>query len=145
LHFIVRLPSEQEWQLAAQGSNSQTKYPWGSEWIATNANTYESGLAKTTAVGIYPHGASSVGAMDMIGNVWEWCANPYNSSTDTHNEPGDGIGNDNILANKVLRGGCWRSVHDVASTNFRNSEHPVYSNGLIGFRICASSTTVNHV
>jgi hypothetical protein len=73
----VRLPTEWEWQQAATGGDPANKYPWGAEWDSRCANTNESSLNRTTAVGMYPHGASSVGALDLSGNVWEWCVKEY--------------------------------------------------------------------
>ena len=72
LHETIRLPTEAEWQFASAGT-SNCRFPWGREWRGNFAKTAESGLARTIAVGLFPHGRSAAGAMDMAGNVWEWC------------------------------------------------------------------------
>jgi formylglycine-generating enzyme required for sulfatase activity len=75
LGYDIRLPTEWEWQQAATGDDSAREYPWGVDWDPAYANTWESHLGRTTAVGVYPQGASPVGALDMSGNVEEWCLN----------------------------------------------------------------------
>ncbi|MHB8629490.1 MAG: formylglycine-generating enzyme family protein [Aggregatilineales bacterium] len=70
----IRLPTEWEWQHAATGGNPDNVYPWGATLDSAKANTDESALNRTTAVGIYPHGAvAGLGILDMSGNVEEWC------------------------------------------------------------------------
>lgn len=76
--LVLRLPTEFEWQLAATGGDSAYIYPWGAAWDPRDepwrANTFESGLGCTTAVGMYPAGTSLDGVLDLAGTVWEWCS-----------------------------------------------------------------------
>jgi formylglycine-generating enzyme required for sulfatase activity len=90
LGFEVRLPDEWEWQWAAQSGRPDHAYPWGTEWQEGLANTYEAGIGRTTAVGMYPDGRSLQGVYDLAGNVWEWCRNLRDEPR--RNEPrGDGF------------------------------------------------------
>jgi formylglycine-generating enzyme required for sulfatase activity len=63
------LPTEEEWQYAAQGPNL-LKYPWGHEMLPGRCNGGESGA--TTPVRQFPLGRSHFGIYDLCGNVWEW-------------------------------------------------------------------------
>jgi gamma-glutamyl hercynylcysteine S-oxide synthase len=63
-----RLPSEEEWQKAAQGTDGRV-WPWGNLYDPDRANM-DSPTPKP--VGSYPAGASPYGCLDMTGNVWEF-------------------------------------------------------------------------
>jgi hypothetical protein len=127
LGFEVRLPTEWEWQQAATGGEPENhQYPWGPEWDGQRANTDDSDLHRTTAVGLYPHGASPVGALDMCGNVYEWCVNQ-------HVEP-EKIGLERSEP-KAVRGGSWNWSHDNAGATLRGMDVPDVRIPDHGFRV----------
>jgi Sulfatase-modifying factor enzyme 1 len=130
LGYVIRLPTEWEWQQAATGGDATNVYPWGPKWDAGRANTSESDLNRTTAVGLYPHGISPVGALDMSGNVWEWCLNEYDNPKRT-TLSGD--------ARRIWRGGSWYNGHNSARTAFRTFYSPNYSGANVGFRLACLS------
>jgi sulfatase modifying factor 1 len=83
-----RLPSEAEWEAAAQGTNNSAIFTWGDNPIIlnSNANTWQ-GVFPTKKVSIdgfkliapvksYP--ANSIGIYDMAGNVWELTGDLFN-------------------------------------------------------------------
>ena len=68
-----RLPTALEWETAARGTDGR-KFPWGEEPLIERANVGNTGyLARVNARG---DGASPYGALNMIGNVWEWVDQP---------------------------------------------------------------------
>jgi formylglycine-generating enzyme required for sulfatase activity len=68
-----RLPTEREWERAAQGPEHR-RYPYGEELDTSRIHTDPRRLAP---VGSYPQGASSEGVLDLTGNGWEWTSSPF--------------------------------------------------------------------
>jgi hypothetical protein len=130
LGYAIGLPTEWEWQQAATGGDRANNYPWGGEWESKRANTRGSELGRTTAVGLYPRGASPVGALDMSGNVCEWCLNEYKSPENI------GLGG---KARRVVRGGSWGDYQRLARAAYRYNYLPNRRLIDVGFRVrCAS-------
>jgi serine/threonine protein kinase/formylglycine-generating enzyme required for sulfatase activity len=67
-----RLPTEEEWEYAARGGDQNNIYPWGNQWVESNAITKSSGVTMPKPVGSMPNDKTRWGAMDMMGNVYEW-------------------------------------------------------------------------
>jgi formylglycine-generating enzyme required for sulfatase activity len=63
-----RLPTEEEWQLAAQGTDGR-KWPWGNDFDPNKCNS--NGISTVPAKSL-PQGKSPYGCYHMSGNVWEW-------------------------------------------------------------------------
>ena len=129
--WAVRLPTEYEWERTARGTEGR-EYPYEGKFDATRGNTRETGIGQTSAVGIFPNGASPEGVLDMSGNVWEWCL------TDDEN-PKLRAADENLRSDawRVLRGGSWYDSLNDARAASRLYDLPVYrSYSYGGFRLC---------
>jgi formylglycine-generating enzyme required for sulfatase activity len=67
----VRLPTGQEWEAAARGTDGRP-WPWGDVFDPGRCACAESGWGTTAPVDAHPDGASPFGAEQLAGNVWEW-------------------------------------------------------------------------
>lgn len=122
----IRLPTDEQWQYAAQGDDGRT-YPWGNEFDAKRCNTHESKIGKTTPVRQYEgQGDSPFEVVDMTGNVWEWCATDYENKS-----------NDIRMKSelRVLRGGSWYYNQGNALAPQRERFLPGGRDSYIGFRV----------
>jgi formylglycine-generating enzyme required for sulfatase activity len=143
-----RLPSEVEWEYSCRAATNTRRW-WGDSWEATRANgasSFEGG--RTSPVDHFP--ANPWGLHDMIGNVWEWCADAWVDNI--AKLPGDGMafgfqnrqtqskGNKAIRKRKneaprALRGGSWSDVPSYLRAAIRYWSGPDDRGVNLGFRL----------
>lgn len=142
------LPTEAQWEKAARGEDGRI-FPWGNHWDPTRANYCDSrcnrewsdnsgddGYAVTAPVGSYPEGASPYGAVDMVGNVWEWTADWHNGQyyavAPNRNPSGPESGED-----RGARGAAWYHAPNFVRTADRGAYGPDHSRDSLGFRLAS--------
>jgi formylglycine-generating enzyme required for sulfatase activity len=123
--------------IAWYGGNSGVDFELDNGWDSTlwrekqyphqRAGTHPVGLKAPNAWGLY----------DMLGNVWEWCADPWHQSYlgapadgSVWSEPGE------RASARVIRGGSWFDDARNVRAASRYFEPPAYSHAVLGFRAC---------
>lgn len=122
-----RLPTEREWERAAQGPE-QRRYPYGEALDPTRLH-----LA-LAPVRTRPEGATSEGVHDLTGNGWEWTASlfvPYGTSGTTGTP-----GTKDATHARTIRGGYDPRRPGSGSATFRAGLRPAIADPHVGFR-CA--------
>lgn len=111
-----RLPTEAEWEYACKAGTSQTRYGEldSIAWYKNNSGqtTQNVGNKEPNAWGLY----------DMLGNVWEWCSDLYDTEV--------------YGSYRVFRGGGWCDVERSVMATTRRRSHPFrFKIDDLGFRI----------
>ena len=135
---VIGLPTEAQWERTARNGSERRLFPWRDDDLDDRCN-YAYEIGHSSAVGIFPQGAAAGGAMDLSGNVWEWCQTRWRGNYENYNaevsedEEGDAL--------RVLRGGAFldRRVNVRSALRFRN--RPDYRSWHLGFRVSSSPSS----
>ena len=130
----VTLPTEAQWEYACRaGAQVQSQpeddldgtrlgeYAWNEK--NSGKDPCPVGQKKPNKLGLY----------DMIGNVWEWCADWYDGryyeGSPQTDPPGPSAGQ-----LRVMRGGSWRNPSHTQRVAYRGKQAPTARDSNIGFR-----------
>ena len=126
----VTLPPEAYWEWAARGWEGLI-YPWGNRWDAAKCQCQDDlhGYERTAPAGCsaLKPGQSWCGTLDLVGNVWEWCADWYHPTLERSGKEKS--------THKSLRGASWASPVDECRGSCRFASPPNNRRPLIGFRV----------
>ena len=117
-----RLPTEAEWEYAANGGKTGNIGTIGSN----------SGNLIGKVMGDKTQSPNGLGIWYMLGNLWEWCQDWYGAypNGEATNPTGPTTGTE-----KVMRGGSWMSESKYCNPKYRASRNPKVGHDDVGLRL----------
>jgi serine/threonine protein kinase/formylglycine-generating enzyme required for sulfatase activity len=161
----LRLPTDAEWECAAcwdRARNVSLKFEWGDEELGSGSpkranvadesygtvsprlvqfHGYNDGYVRTAPVGSFPLGASPTGALDMCGNVREWCQDELDPDYVQHvnrRDPCRQAEKGEFGLERVIRGGGFTADRGQALPNDRDEAMETSAINDLGFRVARS-------
>jgi formylglycine-generating enzyme len=130
------LPTEAQYERAMQGPDADT-FPWGGKFVADAvvASVRPIRSKGTAQAGSRP--PNGFGLLDIGGNVWEWCADWYDSGY-YRDAPRVAPAGPDEGRLRAVRGGAWDTSNaKMFRTDFRGKADPESRSANTGFRCAA--------
>ena len=144
--YQYRLPTEAEWEYCCRAGTT-TEFHYGNSlvcgqasfWYSYHTNSSCNNSYGTAVVGGYA--ANAWGLHDMHGNVWEWCLDAWDGSS---NYPAGAVTDPYVSSgfSRVRRGGGWNSLSRGCRSAYRNGLCPTCGDLNLGFRVVLAPVLV---
>jgi formylglycine-generating enzyme required for sulfatase activity len=136
---VYALPTEAQWEWAARAGTTTARYfgdsdkgqadhSWYNATYTPNPKHESKGRGRQPVAKLKPN---AFGLYDMLGNVWEWCADRrLDETTGEAREP-------------VMRGGSWRSGAFHCTVVAYDPGSPSLRADNVGFRVACRIVNFN--
>ena len=121
------LPTEAQWEYACRAGTPTATWQGDDPAVRTEIAWFdENSKGETQPVKTKP--ANPLGLHDMLGNVWEWCADPWRESYAS-------TARESAASGRVVRGGAWLHGAGFVRAAFRDWNEPASRSADLGFRL----------
>jgi formylglycine-generating enzyme required for sulfatase activity/serine/threonine protein kinase len=130
--WTIGLPTEAQWEYATRAGTT-SRFPFGEDENQLGEHAWYSSNSGGKPHEVKTRAPSPWGLHDMLGNVWEWCADGYADKLLGGVDP---LGLSRA-STRVYRGGSWHSLPGYCRPAIRYANAPAFRYDYIGFRVAA--------